>query len=198
MQSLAILPLTQKSFEPYGDVLACNRESRGGSMANQGSATRFNHLTQLVNLRNGKEWGVAQDLQSPPARLNVCIFHSLPREIPFSVKLLERHKYSSQAFIPMSSQPCAYLVVVARNDPVRDQPDMSTLRAFMASSLQAFNYHAGTWHHPMIALYAPIDFLCLVYERGPDQADAQTEDTEEIFFPSSPILLSPPKSPAKL
>lgn len=88
----------------------------------------------------------------------------------------------------MSNQKAGYLVVVAKNNPVDQKPDMSTLRVFVANSTQAFNYKEGIWHHPMIALYSVIDFVCLVYERNKNQV-LSTEDCEEVYFPSSPITI---------
>lgn len=181
--------LTRETFKEYGQVIEVP-SAEAGESANQGSASRFNYLATLQNLRNGKEWGIPQHIKSPTASLNVCLFQSKPRQIPFQVKLLERHKYSSQLFIPMTNQHhAAYLVVVALNDPVYEKPDMSTMRVFIGSSTQAFNYRAGVWHHPMIALYSQIDFVCFVYERNQNQV-VDTEDCEEIYFPPQSISIS--------
>ena len=49
-----------------------------------------------------------------------------------------------------------------------EAPDLSTARAFIASATQGVSYRPGVWHHPMIALDAPIDFTCLVWEDGTD------------------------------
>lgn len=94
------------------------------------------------------------------------------------MKLLERHLYSTQAFIPMTCSKVRariayilrhikymlvltlfsvmqrYLVVVALNDPKTDKPDLSTLAAFVAARNQGITYYPGVWHHPMIALDA--------------------------------------------
>ena len=56
-----------------------------------------------------------------------------------------------------------YLVVVALGGAA---PELSTARAFVASPTQGIGYRAGVWHHPMIALDAPIDFACFVWEDG--------------------------------
>lgn len=69
--------------------------------------------------------------------------------------MLERHPNGSQAFIPMQGQ--AFLIVVA---PVLDDqtPDISKLCAFISDGTQGVNYHAGTWHHPLLTLEAPSNF----------------------------------------
>jgi ureidoglycolate lyase len=56
-----------------------------------------------------------------------------------------------------------YLVVVAEGN---DSPDLATLSAFIAEGTQAIAYHPGIWHHPMIALDAAIDFVCVVFDDG--------------------------------
>ena len=42
-----------------------------------------------------------------------------------------------------------YVVIVALG---LDEPDMSTLKAFMASGTDAISYHPGVWHHPLLCL----------------------------------------------
>ena len=143
-------------------------------------------LTKLVNLRQRDSFGIPFELKNPPATENVCVFRVQPSSLPFSVKLLERHQFSSQMFIPMTNQKASYLVVVALNDPATDKPDLSTIKAFLATSTQAFNYRPNIWHHPMIGLESVIDFVCIVYERRADQKSGD-EDTDEVFFPKNPI-----------
>ena len=87
----------------------------------------------------------------------------------------------------MTNKNASYLVCVALNDPKTNKPDMKTLQCFKGTSKQAFNYHANIWHHPMIALESQIDFVCFVFERRENQKSI-TEDTEEVFFPKTPIL----------
>ncbi|KAI8900258.1 ureidoglycolate hydrolase [Globomyces pollinis-pini] len=167
MKSVTIQPLNRTEFADYGHVIDVP-DKISGSNANYGTATRFNHLTSLVNKRISD------------AIPNLCIFRVKPASLPFNIKLLERHNYSSQMFIPMTSSPARYLVVVAKNDPISDKPDFNTLKVFLASSTQAFNYHPGTWHHPMIGLDSVIDFVCLVHEAS------NNLDCEEVFFSKDP------------
>ena len=93
----------------------------------------------------------------------------------FRVRLLERHPYSSQMFVPMNCQK-RWLVVVALSKKESDGvdvcqegnagPDLSTMRAFMARDDQGLNFAAGVWHHPLIALESATDFACVVHEDG--------------------------------
>lgn len=142
-------PLTQVGYAPYGDVLSADRSDVAAKPANQGTAERRDFLTELVSLR-------------PGATLNVCSFRCAPRlDWPMRLALLERHPGSTQAFVPMNAR--RYLALVALGD---DAPDLSTLRAFVATGTQGVTYRPGVWHHPMIALDARIDFTCLVWEDG--------------------------------
>ena len=100
----------------------------------------------------------------------------------FDVRILERHPYTSQTFIPLScsSEDSAgdvespiFLVIVAPTltsqtveafiEPedgsdqhktvlVHDPPDLNNLKAFVARPGQAVTYAAGTWHAPMAVL----------------------------------------------
>ncbi|KAJ1538776.1 hypothetical protein HK405_013505 [Cladochytrium tenue] len=177
--------------------------------ANMGTARRLDWLSPLANLRAPSSDAAALPVTSdaaatpaepdatimdppamlepqrtwmPPAVPNICVFRSVPTDtLPFPVRLLERHPYSSQLFVPMTRQvtasaarwpgPPRYLVVVAPHAPGRpDLPDFSRLDAFVADSNQAVNYAPGTWHHPLIALHPALtDFACIVCERGPHQ-----------------------------
>ncbi len=51
-----------------------------------------------------------------------------------------------------------FLIVVA---PELDhtQPDISQIQAFISDGSQGVNYRAGTWHHPLLTLEAPSEFV---------------------------------------
>lgn len=157
--------LIQSSYSPYGDVI-CAREDATLTTANLGTAQRFNHLANLQNLR----------LQAK-ANLSLYRCHPMikPGENIFSCRLLERHLYSTQVFVPMS-EALSYLVIVCGG---RDKPDLSTLRAFVASGAQGITYHAGTWHHPLIVIDKPGDFACVVWEDG-SADDCEVVDLEQV------------------
>lgn len=147
MRSVQAVPLERDAYAPFGDVIAAKPGFRS---ANQGSAQKSEHLAELVDLRQG-------------ARPNLSVFRCAPREVPFEVKLLEKHGASTQVFVPMNAT--RYLVIVAKGDA---EPDLSTLTAFVASGAQGITYRPGVWHHPMVALDQQTDFFCLVYEDGSD------------------------------
>lgn len=149
MRTLLAQPLTLDAYAPYGDVLVASPHGEEGLSANQGTARRFDRLAALENLR-------------PGAQPNVSVFRCTPRSaFPSRLALLEKHPSSTQVFVPMNAR--RYLVVVALGG---DAPDLATLAAFVASGTQAISYRPGVWHHPMIALDAETDFVCLVWEDG--------------------------------
>ncbi len=138
-------PLTAEAYAPFGSVLAAG--GLAPRLANQGRAKVWDHLAKLVNLRDD-------------ARANLSVFRCAPEALrPVPLRAFERHPFSTQLFVPMSTG--RYLVVVA---PGLDAPEFDRARAFEVTGSQAIAYHPGTWHHPMIALDADADFVCLVYE----------------------------------
>lgn len=138
--------LSSQGFAPFGDVIAAG--GRAGLSANQGTATRFDWCTELVNAR-------------PGAKANLAVFRSVAKALPFDVQLLEHHPFSTQAFVPMVCS--RFLVVVAPGDA---EPDVSGLRAFLCAPGQGINYRAGVWHHPIVALDGDADFVMLAFEDG--------------------------------
>lgn len=146
----SIEPISREAYEPYGSLIAAD-EALPFKFANMKTAKRFNHLADVVNLR------------PESATLNLCVFRCSPLEkLPFEIKLLERHQYSTQVFMPISSD-ARYLVIVSLGS---DKPDLSTLKAFEVFNPQGISYKPGVWHYPMTALVNQIDFACLVHEDG--------------------------------
>lgn len=155
-------PLDPDSYRRFGDVVAADPAAPGAS-ANAGTAQRFDRLGAVESLRSG-------------AMPNLCVFRVAPAGAnPFPVRMLERHRHSTQVFIPMGGAS-RYLVVVCGGG---DTPDLGTLKAFVAGGAQGISYRPGTWHHPLIALDRTTDFACLVYE------DGSAGDSEERVLASA-------------
>nr|WP_315184890.1 ureidoglycolate lyase [uncultured Albidiferax sp.] len=155
MTTLAIEPLTVEAFRPFGDVIAASDSARHFTI-NDGFAERYHDLASI-------------DVASGGGRAILSIFKALPRSLPMQLVLLERHPLGSQAFMPLSGLP--YLVVVAEARPV---PNLAQVRCFRAAPGQGVNYARGTWHHPLIALQSPSDFL--VVDRGGAPGDANCDE----------------------
>lgn len=157
--------LTRGLFAPFGDVI----EAEGGQhfTINDGYAERYSDLATV-------------DVGAQDGRIRVNIFHALPRTLPMSIRMVERHPLSSQAFVAMSGRP--FLVVVAAPGKM---PEVGDLHAFVTNGRQGVNYARGTWHHPLIAFAAPDDFL--VIDRG-----GPGENCDEVFFGDGEMVLEAP------
>ncbi|RIX49633.1 MAG: ureidoglycolate lyase [Rhodocyclales bacterium GT-UBC] len=141
MKKLLVQPLTREAFAPFGDVIAADDSVQHFSI-NGGNTERYHDLASLD--------------PGPEGRMIASIFRGQPRPLPFSITMMERHPFGSQAFIPLSSEP--YLVVVATAGPA---PSADDLHAFLAQPGQGVNYRTGVWHHPLLALHRVSDFLVI-------------------------------------
>ena len=153
--ALKIERLSPAAFQPFGDVIEASEAGLHFSI-NGGFAERFHDLARI-------------DVNTQGGRPIISIFKAKPRQFPLQLLRLERHPLGSQAFIPMSSRP--FLVVVALASP---ELDPQQLRCFLAAPGQGVNYARGTWHHPLIALDAPSDFLVL--DRAGATGDANCDE----------------------
>lgn len=151
-------PLTAKNFAPFGDVI--DVAGHTPIMINNGNTKRFDSLAHVECF--GEE-----------TRAVINIFRAQPRTMPMRIRMIEKHPYGSQSFHPLSGQP--YLVLVA--DAVA-APQPEHLHLFLAQANQGINYHANTWHHPVLALNEISDFL-VVDRKGKEP------NCDEFFFDES-------------
>lgn len=143
-------PLTPAAFAAFGDVLEASGDFR---LINQGLCQRHHDRARL---------------DVGDARTGISILKAVPRSLPYSFDLIERHPEGSQAFLPMSEHP--FLVIVAAS------PD-ATPRAFLTNGAQGVNLHRGTWHGVLTPLHAP--GLFAVIDRI-----GTTPNLEEYRYPS--------------
>lgn len=155
--SIPALWLTPEAFAPFGHVVQAWADIHAvpkgikTTPANQGTATKFHKLAPVLS-------SYAADAH---ASTGISVYRAgvTTGAVPgqdFCVRLLERHPCTNQAFIPMGTgggigedaiagQPArAYLVVVSLNG-TDDKPDVSTMRAFVATTAQGIVYGAGIW-----------------------------------------------------
>jgi len=135
-------PLTREAFAPFGDVIQA--EGANSFSINAGMVQRFHDLARV-------EVGEGRPL--------ISIFRGQPYTVPLPVRMVERHPLGSQAFIPLGDARCA-VIVAPPGETVRP----GDLRAFVLERGQGVNYRPGTWHHVLLTLEAPGDFL--VIDRG--------------------------------
>jgi ureidoglycolate lyase len=169
---LPVQPLNARDFAPYGDVIEAGAAARRLSI-NGGTAERCDDLAGL-------------DLTADGGRPLLSIFRAQARALPLHLRLVERHRLGSQAFIPLGPSP--FLVVVAAAGAA---PQPADLRCFRAQPGQGVNFARGTWHHPLVALAAE-DFL--VIDRGPPDGVA---DCEEIDIADWAVWLPAGAAPAR-
>jgi len=139
---LPVLPLTAEAFAPFGQVVSADAAAQRYAI-NDGTAERFHDLARIDTARDG-------------GRPVLSLFRASPRPLPLQIRLMERHRLGSQAFVPLGTQ--RFLVLVAPPGPA---PTAAALRCFLASPGQGINFNAGTWHHPLIALGGGGDFLVI-------------------------------------
>ncbi|KAF9918999.1 Allantoicase [Lobosporangium transversale] len=172
-------PITNENFARWGQVVRLPDTDPNAVQVNQGTAQKFSHLAEFVNLRPPKTDSANPNKSLDSATANIAIFKCYkPVATPqFGIKLLERHPYSSQMFMPMGGDGNgSYVVVTAENGP-DDKPILSTLEAFRCDNTLGINYKPNVWHHPMIVIEKPVQFMTITYESG-----VALEDCEEYWF----------------
>ncbi|CAB4408752.1 unnamed protein product [Rhizophagus irregularis] len=201
-------PLTYASYSPYGHIIQSFPEHSSASQncisvshsikvtpANQGTARKYNNIAPVINFRQSDFQSQSSNSDNSTsnkthiiakAEPNLSLFKCSPaKSLPFILRLMEKHPYSSQMFVPLNNGKVkGYLVVVCLSNDEGDRPDLSTLNAFVVSSTQGISYHPGIWHHPIIALEETTDFVCLTHESG-----VADEDCEEFEFEEKDCVL---------
>ncbi len=93
---------------------------------------------------------------------------------PVAARVMERHRFSSQTFIPCGD--AGWLIFVAPHRAAGG-PDLARAAAFVADGQHAVTLHADTWHHPLTAL-AAATFAVLTCLAG-DADDEEFRDLPE-------------------
>lgn len=178
-------PLTPAAFAPFGAVISSQHSSGNSTSANYGTATKLFKLSPVIN-------NYDKAPSHNPATANFNLFRCSPplhliHNGVYSSKVLERHPFSTQTFLPMGRPAWenAYMVIVAPDDS-NGMPELSGVRAYICRGDQAVTYGAATWHAPMIALGSTTDFAVLIHENGVSE-----EDCEEVYLDTLSIDFEP-------
>ncbi len=159
---LRIEPLTSEAFAPFGTVIQL--EGAHHYPINAGTTERFHALAMT-------------DTDAQGGRTGISLFRGQGFTLPFTLRVMERHPLSSQAFVPLATGAAdRYLVVVAPPGVLQT----SALRAFLAIGWQGVQYATGVWHHPLIALDRTLDFL--VVDRVANDANCDEIVMEAPFI----------------
>jgi len=187
--TVPVLPLTPEAFAPFGQVIQAygdhNAAPKGTRItpANQGSASKFHKLSLLASSYPSDAGATA----------GLSVYRCNPLEGISNdgiaeLKVMERHPFTNQAFIPMgrgsgeglADPGTAYLVVVAKN-AADGQPDLSTVRAFVANASQGIVYNTAVWHQPMTVIRKALDFTCVETQVGDGgSADCEIVELERV------------------
>jgi ureidoglycolate lyase len=156
MRRLSIEPISAEAFAPFGQLLP--PPMAGGP--------RRELLGELQNQRG-----------AAVPRLSLATV--APKSLPLTAVEMERHRHSSQAFVPVDC--AAYLVIVAPHGP-DDRPDAAGLRAFRVPGDTGINYNVDTWHHPLSALERDARFVVFMFVDG-------TEGDEQFVPLLEPVVV---------
>lgn len=148
-------PLSAQAFAPFGDVLEVPTDI--------GRATFDGGL---ANLRTN-------------ARLSLALVNKAPTELPQTSRTMERHRWSSQTFLPL--QATRWLVLVAPHIKDRAAPDMNKALALIASGQQGVTFAADVWHHPFTVLGSPAKFAVATWKNG-TSGDDEFVDIPEFLI----------------
>jgi ureidoglycolate lyase len=150
-------PLTAEAFAPFGDVIDVPTK-----------AGRKYYEDALGNLR-------------PAARPSLSVVQrEATTDRPLHSKMLERHEFSSQTFVPIDVG--RWLIVVAPHASAGG-PDVGRLQAFVAAGQQGVTYKPNTWHHGLTVLDRPGRFAVFMWRAG---------SQDEEFVPVPPFTVRIP------
>jgi ureidoglycolate lyase len=131
-RQISIQPMDAASFASFGDVLTL--KSKPDKMINQDMCGRHHDLSKL-DFTDGQA--------------GISLFDAVPRQLPYTLDMMERHPLGSQAFIPLHEH--GFLVIVA--------PDMGGKPgeplAFLTAPRTGINIYKNTWHGVLTPLQAP-------------------------------------------
>lgn len=151
MRELAIVPLTEAAFAPFGTVVEY-----------AGVEHRQRLASKLQNLR-------------AEARPHLEFVTAAGQTLPVTATVMERHRHSSQSFVPI--EVARYLIVVAPH-AATGGPEMRRARAFAVSGRQSITYAPDVWHHPLTPLDRDGVFAILTFRAG-DAGDEEFVTLDE-------------------
>lgn len=155
-QMISVDALTRENFAPFGEVV----ETPGAPARDYFSGS----------LRNSR----------PHGRPSLSMAYRAPTALPLVATVMERHRFSSQTFIPTDAG--RWLVLVAPNG-VDGGPDMTRARAFLPGPGQGITFAADIWHHPLTVFDRPGTFAIFMWLDG-------TNGDEEFFPLAAPVPIA--------
>jgi ureidoglycolate lyase len=155
--------LTRENFAEFGEVI--ETEGAENYPINNGMCTRYHALAKA-------------EAAGPNAHVLINIVRAKPHFFPLELKLVERHPFGSQAFVPLNGK--RYLVVVCHEG----ENGPGDPHAFVAEGHQGVNYPRNLWHAVLTQINEAQDFL--VVDRGGDGTNLEEftlDEPWEIHLP---------------
>lgn len=214
--TIETVPITPSVFEPFGTILISpfspstttppSSPPRGSVSANQGTALKFPNIAPVTSTYHTSPSGAPG---KPSMSLFSCFSRSLRlsrgRQI-FDVKVLERHPFTTQTFIPLASSAATTtaksIIIVAPTLPSPPPPppsppaltpyfpqlqskqgglpDLQNLKAFVAEPGTGVTYGVGTWHAPMVVVGRRLDFVVVQHMSGREDEDCQEMNVQGV------------------
>ena len=155
-------PLTAQAFAAFGDVIEADGAPE--MRINSGDVERYHDRGRLEFTNGG--------------RAGLSLAKATGFSLPYTFKMLERHPYGSQSFMPMQAEP--FLVIVA--------PDAGgkpgTPRAFLTTPGQGINYHRNVWHGVLAPLSNPALFTIVDWIGSGENLEEYWLDTPYVVEPA--------------
>ncbi|WP_044419248.1 ureidoglycolate lyase [Halarcobacter anaerophilus] len=160
--------LNKENFKKFGEVVSI--ENRDSKTINNGYAEKYFELSTMdSNEKGGKS--------------TLHIYVAKKREFPLKIDMLEKHPFFSQTFMPRSFKP--FMAVVALGE---EEPDLSTIEAFITNGNQGVHYNRGIWHFPLISLEDKDQFI-VIDRTDCNQSENKITECIEFEIKDTKILL---------
>ncbi len=137
-RQISIQPMDAASFASFGDVLTL--KSKPDKMINQDMCGRHHDLAKL-DFTDGQA--------------GISLFDAVPRQLPYTLDMMERHPLGSQAFIPLHEH--SFLVIVASDMGGKPGEPL----AFLTAPRTGINIYKNTWHGVLTPLQDPAMFAVI-------------------------------------
>lgn len=201
--------ITPRSFAPFGSIISAPLPSSTITIpstlpvnavhANQKTALKYANISPLRSTYTLSPSNI-------PAHLIMSLFSCFPRslrsqndQLLFDLRILERHPFTTQTFVPLpspTSNDTRAIIIVAPTLPSPSAssaltpyfsqskqgglPDLSNIKAFVAESGTGVTYGVGTWHAPMVVVgEGRMDFVVTQWVNGREQDDCQEVEIPE-------------------
>jgi len=125
-------------FQPYGQIMGLEEKA---------PLEDFAHLSY---------WTKNVDLDPDNEKLDLGLLLCKRTEAP--IRKMERHKMTSEIFIPLTGQT---IFVMAPADNSKEMPDLTRIRAFLLDGTLGVALHKGNWHWPPVPLRKTARFVLL-------------------------------------